>query len=284
MLRESVEEYQEVCVQVRETNASVVRHSSLVIVISTTAAAGIIAAVAEAQDDKVLFVLPVVLISIAVMTEFIQMIINYKCRSHNRIAGYRGLIASEKFDNEGEIPSDVREKFDPAVSFDVCMDHMNNAYAKGEIDLSFVEGERFARKGVFLDLADDPEAIDRFVLEAYPSKLTIFGKNIENITRHDAAVRGGWGAFLALVRLVAGASGRRRGTWDLPLYVNAMISTIVLVEIIGSVALLLIDLFNTPGTNGVGANYRYQALVCAIYIPLLVLSVLMLYKISLQIQ
>lgn len=229
MIRESLDEYNEICRMVREASGSVMRYSSTAVAISGSIFAAI-AGFKLTQDPNGLA--SVMLLALANMTLFIQLIINYKCSSHNRLAAYRNLIAAERFDEEKIEEITRNDPSDPAVAFDVCMDHLNHTYAEGTFDFTSVEGEFFARKGVFKKL-DGKDDIDLFVSEAFPRKVKhLYGpamgkygkmRHADNVWR--------WCAIPFFVLCLMTGLYRRKGTWSFPDPINRMMGFIVTMEI-----------------------------------------------------
>lgn len=229
MIRESLEEYKEICGLVRESSASVMRYSSTAVAISGTIFAAI-ASFEEKLGQNGL--VPVTLLALANVTLFIQLIINYKCSSHNRLAAYRNLIAAERFDEEAIEKGVIKRDEEPAVAFDVCMNHLNHTYAKGEFDFDLVKGEFFGRKGVFGKLTGEHD-IDLFVSGAFPRKVKHFegaaGVNYGAKRQADYVWR--WLAIPFFLFCLMTGLYKRKGTWSFPDQVNRMIGFIVLMEL-----------------------------------------------------
>lgn len=250
MLQQSELEHQEICERVQEASSSVMRYSSLVVAVSGGIFAAIIqfntnGMVAETADQSTAdnYLYPLSLIILANITLLIQLIINYKCSSHNRLAAYRNLISSET-----EASSNVSSKIGlpPATGFDVCMDHLNATYADNFFDFSNVSGRFFERRGIFArfklkkddagkDIADD--RLDRFVARAFPSFVKFHKCGLDEkyksygMDRHDSDVMPYLGVFPMLLAMMVGFYPRK-GTWQFPNYVNRMIVFIVLMELI----------------------------------------------------
>jgi hypothetical protein len=171
------------------------------------------------------------LITLANVTLFIQLIISYKCASHNRLTAYRNLIAAERFDEKVAKALDRQGPYDPAVAFDVCMDHLNHTYAEGVFDFNVVRGEFYERKGVFRKLKGSND-IDLFVSEAFPKHVKF--KGIEGIeygrSRHSDNVWW-WLAIPFFLFCLMPGFYKRKGTWQFPDHVNRMIGFIVLAEL-----------------------------------------------------
>lgn len=230
MLKESIEEYKEICTLVRECSSAVMRYSTTAVAVS----GALFAALISIRSPEIIHFLPLIIITLSNITLFMVVIINYKCSSHNRLAAYRQIISSECFDEDfkDSVKFLKSTRADPAISFDVCMDHLNNTYAKQHFDFNIVKGEFFARKGVFRKL-DGPHDIDKFVAEAFPSKIRLSGAEgiVYGKIRHDSLVKRKifpalW--FLAIFLM----PGRHpiKGTWQFPDKINRTLCFIVILE------------------------------------------------------
>ncbi|QBF30063.1 hypothetical protein [Thalassococcus sp. S3] len=230
MIRESIEEYHEISNLIRESSNAVMRYSTVTVTVSSSALALLMGGIPQLTAGTSTYLLPIALILLVSITMLIQLAINYKCASHNRLTAYRSLISAEKF----AFPPDVKERekdFDPATSFSVCMDLLNYTYATGKFDFTSVNGEFFARKGIFAELdIDPPNDIDRYVAYSFPRFVTFPDKPEDyGRPRNDAEVwRSVW-AFFRFFSMLAGLY-KQKATWGFPDVVNRMISYIVLIE------------------------------------------------------
>lgn len=232
MIRESIEEYKVICGLVSEASSSVMRYGSTAAAISGSLCVAI--ASFKIEPDK-FNIASIMIITLANVTLFIHLIINYKCASHNRLAAYRNLIAAERFDEAPNSKKSIRpDPCEPAVAFDVCMDHLNHTYAENKFDLDTVKGE-FCRKGVFKGLEN--ESILKFISKAFPTKVKFWrgGKEIDGYRKSchsDVVWR--WGALIFFFFALMPGRYKRKGTWSFPDQINRMMGFIVLVEILGS--------------------------------------------------
>lgn len=256
---------------VREASSSVMRYSSTAVAVSGSIFAAIAGFKLNADPNGIASVM---LLTLANMTLFIHLIINYKCASHNRLAAYRNLIAAERFDEDkiGQINRD--EQVDPAVGFDVCMDHLNHTYAEGKFDFTIVRGEFFSRKGVFGKL-EGPNDIDLFVSESFSRKVKKFdgpAGDSYGKTRHaDNVWR--WFAIPILPFLMLGVY-KRKGTWSFPDPINRMMVFIVTMEL----AVAGYFFFKEPIT------WSCNPMILSGFIALSVVSVILLHTVSVQWQ
>lgn len=236
MIVESKVEYEEICGQVGSASDSVTRYSIALIGGSGTAFIGLLIFVLRIDVSKLVGVekdiyylkLSFVLILISIFTLSIQIIINYKCASHNRLAAYRNLLAAEVVKNG---KSSGSNKF--IVSFDVCMDHLNHCISNKILDLGFVSGELFERSGIFSKLSGHSTAIDEVVAESFPVLVDVKIKNKYYVVkRHDFDVCRCF--VLSLIKYICiiyfGLYKNGKSSWDFPARINGMVSFIVFLE------------------------------------------------------
>lgn len=235
MREESIVEYSEICGLVKEASSTVTRYSSIVIALS----GGALFAVFRNFDSPNHLMNAFAAIFFAIITLALQLIINYRCNSHNRLAAYRNLIASEQFQGM-PAPGSQMNKSDahPAVAFDVCMDHLNHTYNQGEFRFDFVKDPiRFAREGVFKGLSENDDGVDRIVAKAFPKFVEFPDRpayNDKSFERQDDNVaRDFWGALRSYFAIIC---FRRRydSTWSFPPYINLAISLIVILSLFSS--------------------------------------------------
>lgn len=225
----------------------------------------------------------VTVLFLSVVTMLIQLIINYKCDSHNRLAAYRRLIGAEMVDGpDSSIPPPfivenmhnatitqaskfafARHKKFPLsnynylVSFDFCMSHLNEVYQNNEFRFEYFEKPKFGKKGIFAGMSS--EEVEREVAKAFPRKVK-FDREYADVPRDDEVSPFKWRDFFHQLITFSSSSG----SWSFPTFVNGMMSAIVVGEFFFSFLLLINYYIQRAELTTIG-SFAVSGLIFSVY-------------------
>lgn len=258
MLDYNSKEYDYICEQIDSEYKSILTYTAIIITFSAAIFAGIARIDPMAADYN--RIVEHAMLALANITLMILFLINYKANAYNRLVGYRQILTSEHF-HKGVSPEalfskeyDRRSKqrqpemIEHAVSYDVCMEHLNRVYDTNEFSFEPVDGLFFDRRGVFknFDEDEDVDALDRYVSRGFPRSVNFVDRqeyNDRKDLRHDADVtKVPLLSHIMLLFLMFGVFFKYRdGSWRFVSYVNRIVMYLIFIEISVSAYFMIKD-------------------------------------------
>lgn len=291
MICQSLEEYKEICAQVREASGDVLKYASSAAAISGAFFVAIISGsrILEKPDLGVLAIfLPVLLLIVCNITLYIQSLVIYKCKSHNRLAAYRNLIAVEVLSNTKTVKGSEKDAI-LAVSFDYCMDHLNRTLSSKAFYFGSVNLGSTLRSDSHDQLSIGASERDQYVKQLV---VRSFSRNIsfpdfpysDQLDRDENRVDKSFMGIGRCAKLLL-SQKNTEGSWLFPAYVNSMFFFVIFVEFVASAISLWFsakNLYSLISSHSDAISYLVTLLI--LYLVLLFFGLVLLKRASAAIQ
>ncbi len=236
-------EYEQICKQVGEASSAVMRYSSTAVAISGTV---LLIIVSNKAGNVPVFTASFCLLLLSALTQMIHSLVLYKCDSHNRLAAYRHIISCEVINTENGAPYTTSND-EQLVGFDFCISSLNRVYATRTLKLSWLQDAEFATEGIFKQFSEDKSEIYQWIASGFP-EITIVGTDPDQIittTNADVDIND---HLFPYISDFFGKILSRSGSWGFPSFVNRVVFSISLAEIIISFILFGDGLISTNHT------------------------------------